>query len=96
MASELLTSSEYIKHHLQNLTCGFQDGSFHCAHSVDEAKAMGFWAINVDTLGVSFVLGLIFLFFFRMVARSVIQGVPTGAQNFAEWVVEFIDNSVRG
>lgn len=96
MASELLTSSGYIKHHLQNLTCGMQEGGFHCAHSAEEAKAMGFWAINVDTLSVSFVLGVIFLLFFRLVAKSATQGVPAGAQNFAEWIVEFIDNSVRG
>jgi len=96
MASGTLTSSEYIKHHLQNLTCGLQDGAFHCAHSDVEAKAMGFWALNLDTLGVSFVLGVFFLFFFRQVAKAATQGIPTGAQNFAEWIVEFIDNSVRG
>ena len=57
---------------------------------------MGFWALNIDTLGVSLVLGAVFLFLFRRVATSAAQGVPSGAQNFIEWIIEFIDNSVRG
>ncbi len=96
MTSETLSSTDYIRHHLQNLTCAFKEGQFHCAHSAAEAKEMGFWALNVDTLGVSLVLGVLFLFFFRRVAKNAVQGVPGGAQNFAEWIVEFIDNSVRG
>ena len=96
MASETLTSSEYIWHHLQNLTCSLQEGHFHCAHSASEAKAMGFWAFNVDTLFMSFLLGAIFLFFFSRVAKNPKTGVPSGVQNFVEWIVEFIDVSVRG
>ncbi len=96
MTSETLSSTDYIRHHLQNLTCAFKEGHFHCAKDVAEAKEMGFWALNVDTLGVSLVLGFLFLFFFRRVAKNVAQGVPGGAQNFVEWIIEFIDNSVRG
>ncbi len=96
MTTGTLTSTEYIRHHLQNLTCGLHEGSVRCAHSVEEVKELGFWAINVDTLGVSFVLGLLFLFLFRSVAKKVTSGVPGGTQNFVEWIVEFIDGSVRG
>jgi F-type H+-transporting ATPase subunit a len=100
MTTEALTSTEYIRHHLQNLTCSMQEGHFHCAHDAAEAKAMGFWALNIDTLIMSLVLGVLFLFFFRQVAKSATQGaaegVPGGAQNFIEWIIEFIDNSVRG
>ncbi|MDA8327874.1 MAG: F0F1 ATP synthase subunit A [Betaproteobacteria bacterium] len=97
MATEVLTSSEYIRHHLQNLTYGhLPDGSWGVAHSAAQAKAMGFWAINLDTIGVSIVLGLLFLLMFRGAAKSLHTGVPTGFQNFAEWAVEFIDDSVRG
>ena len=35
------------------------------------------------------------MFFFSRVAKSVTAGVPGKMQNFAEWIVEFIDNSVR-
>jgi F-type H+-transporting ATPase subunit a len=97
MSSEALTSSEYIRHHLQNLTFGkLPDGSLGLAHTAAEAKQMGFWAVNVDTIGISLLLGIVFLFFFHKAARQATTGVPGGLQNFAEWVVEFIDSSVRG
>lgn len=97
MSAEALTSSEYIKHHLQNLTYGrLPDGSMGLAHTAAEAKAMGFWAINVDTMGVSILLGVLFLALFHKVARNPTTGVPRGFQNFVEWIVDFIDDSVRG
>ena len=97
MASEQLTSSEYIKHHLQNLTFGqHPDGTWGIAHGAAEAKEMGFWAFHLDTLGWSFFLGLAFIWLFRKAAKTASTGVPTGVQNFAEWIVEFIDTSVRG
>lgn len=72
------------------------DGQVHCAHSAEEAAKMGFWSLNVDTIVISFFVGLVFLLLFRSVAKKAAAGVPTGAQNFVEWVVEFIDSSVRG
>ncbi len=97
MSSEALTSSEYIKHHLQNLTYGtLPDGTMGFAHGAEEAKAMGFWAINVDTMLMSFVLGALFLWIFSRVAKNVATGVPTSMQNAVEWAIEFIDGSVRG
>jgi len=97
MASETLTSTEYIKHHLQNLTYGrLPDGSWGFAHSAAEAKSMGFWAIHVDTMAFSLLLGVLFLFMFRAVARRATTGVPGGGQNFIEWIVEFVDSTVRG
>ena len=72
-----LTSSEYIKHHLTNLTYGnHPEHGWSFAHNAQEAKEMGFQAINVDTLGWSIVLGLIFCFMFRMVAVRATTGVP--------------------
>jgi F-type H+-transporting ATPase subunit a len=97
MSTGTLTSTEYIKHHLQNLVLGqHADGSWGFANSALEAKEMGFWAVHVDTLGFSILLGVLFLWFFRSVAKSVTSGVPGGMQNFAEMVIEFIDDSVRG
>ncbi|MCS6785982.1 MAG: F0F1 ATP synthase subunit A [Thiobacillaceae bacterium] len=97
MAGEAHTAADYIKHHLQNLTFGrLPDGSWGLANSPEQAKAMGFWAIHLDTLGVSIVLGVLFLWLFRRAAASATAGVPGGWQNFVEWVVEFIDTSVRG
>lgn len=97
MSSEAHTSAEYIKHHLQNLTYGqFPDGTWGVAHSAAEAKAMGFWALNIDTFMMSLLLGAMFLLIFRGVAKRVVSGTPGGLQNFCEWAVEFVDSSVRG
>ncbi|BAN36825.1 ATP synthase F0, A subunit [Sulfuricella denitrificans skB26] len=97
MSAETLTSSEYIRHHLQNLTFGqLSDGSLGIARSAEQAKEMGFWAINLDTMFFSFALGVLFLFFFTRAAQKASAGVPSGLQNFVEWIIEFIDTSVRG
>ena len=109
MSAEAHSSTEYIKHHLQNLTFGqlpagyergdgevLQQSTWTLAHTAQEAKDMGFMAINVDTMGFSIILGALFLFFFRMAAKTAVTGVPGGLQNFVEWVVEFVDSSVKG
>jgi len=109
MSAEAHTSTEYIKHHLQNLTYGqlpagyqrgdgevLQQSTWTLAHTAQEARDMGFMAINVDTMGFSILLGALFLFFFSRAARTVVAGAPSGFQNFVEWVVEFIDSSVKG
>ena len=97
MASGELTSSEYIKHHLQNLTFGkFPDGHWGFAHTSQEAADMGFMAIHVDTLGFSFVLGALFLFLFARAAKKASIEAPSGFQNFVESIVDFIDDNVRG
>ena len=97
MSGEALTSAEYIRHHLQNLTFGqHPDGSWGIAHGVEQAQEMGFWAIHLDTLGFSIGLGVLFLYLFRRVAKQATDGVPGGLQNFAEWIVEFVEDSVKG
>ena len=108
MASETLTSSEYIKHHLQNLTFGqlpegtvrydgtvLTEATWTIARGSDELKAMGFWSINIDSMVFSIGLGVLFLFIFRMVAKRATAGIPGGLQNFVESLVEFVDGSVR-
>ncbi len=102
MADAPETSAEYIKHHLTNLTYGqFPEGHEHAghwgfAHSAEDAASFGFWSINVDSMLFSIVLGVVFLWSFRLVAKTATSDVPGGWQNFVEWVVEFIDESVRG
>jgi len=97
MSGETLSSSEYIKHHLQNLTYGrLPDGTWGLAQTPEQAKEMGFWAVHLDTLGFSFGLGVLFLLLFYMAARRASTATPGGLQNFVEWIVEFIDGAVRG
>ena len=55
----------------------------------------GFWTINLDTLFFSAVLGALFIWFFKSVADRVTTGVPGLAQNFAEMVIEFVDQQVK-
>jgi len=90
------TTGEYIGHHLQNLTFGqHADGSWGIAHSAEEAQAMGFWAFNVDTMFWAVLLGLVFYWMFRSVAKKANSGVPTRFQALVEIIVEFVDTSVR-
>jgi F-type H+-transporting ATPase subunit a len=102
MSGEAQTAGEYIKHHLQNLTYGkFPQGHEHAgqwgfAHNAQEAKEMGFMAIHVDTMFWSIILGVLFLYLFRKVAKNATTGVPGGMQNFIEMIVEFVDSSVKG
>ncbi|MAT66523.1 MAG: F0F1 ATP synthase subunit A [Gammaproteobacteria bacterium] len=97
MASDTLTSGEYIKHHLTNLTFGqHPDGHWGFAHTAEEAKEMGFWAIHVDSMLWSVLLGFILIYVFRKAAKNAHAGVPGGLQNFCEWIVDFINDTVRG
>ncbi len=97
MAGNEITSAEYIKHHLTNLTFGnHPDHGWMLAHTAEEAKEMGFWAIHVDTLFWSIGLASLFAFYFYKAAKKASAGVPSGLQNFVEMIVEFVDESVRG
>ena len=96
MAGGTGSSAEYIQHHLTNLTYGqLPDGSWGLAHTAEEAQAMGFWAVNVDSMGWSIALGLVFCGIFYAAARNATAGVPGGLQNFVEAIVDFIDDTTR-
>ena len=97
MASDSLTTTGYIKHHLQNLTYGqLPDGTWGIAHSAAEAREMGFWAIHLDTMFWSVLFGALFLWLFAKAARKATADTPSGWLNFVEWVIDFIDDNVRG
>jgi len=94
---EALTSSQYIQHHLTNLTYGqLPDGTWTFAANGAEAKSMGFWAINVDTMGWSLILGVVFFLLFRSVAKKATSGVPSGLLNVVESAIEFVEDNVKG
>jgi len=96
MAEHTLTSDEYIEHHVTNLTYGVHpSGEWGFAQNQEQIKEMGFWAINVDTMLWSIVLGIAFLAFFMVVARRATTGVPGGLQNLCEIAVEFVDDNIR-
>lgn len=95
--SETLTSGEYIRHHLTNLTFGqFPDGHWGIAHSAEDVASMGFWALHLDTLFWSTLLGGLFVYFFYKAAQKATAGVPAGLQNFVELMMDFVNENVRG
>lgn len=108
-AGQEKTVSDYIVHHLTNLTYGklpegFErydgqtvgvGGEWTIAHGADEIAAMGFNALHVDSLAWSIGLGIIFCALFRWVAVRASATTPSGFINFIEMIVEFIDNQVR-
>jgi F-type H+-transporting ATPase subunit a len=92
MASEggAHTSGDYIQHHLQNLQVCRVDGEWvwnHCAGIP--------MTVNVDSMFFSVILGVIFLWLFRKVARNASSSTPGKLQAFVEIVVDFVDSSVR-
>jgi len=95
MAGEYANSSEYIQHHLTNLTYGrFADGEWGFAHGPEDIAEMGFMSIHVDTMFWSIFLGGLFLAIFTMAARSATAGVPGTLQNICEMAVEFVDDNI--
>ena len=89
------SSSEYIQHHLTNLTYGrHPDGSWGFASTAQEAADMGFVAINVDSMGWAIGLGVLFCAMFRIAASRATAGIPGKLQNAVEMLVDFIDDTV--
>jgi len=108
MAGDSLTTTEYIQHHLSNLTYGelpagtvrydgttLSENTWTMAHGAEEAAAMGFNAFHVDSLAWSLGLGLIFCWLFSSVAKKASSDVPGKLQNFIEMIVEFVDGNVK-
>ena len=94
MAKELTTES-YIEHHLTNLTCGKTPEGWTC--DPYKVEQMGFWAFHVDSLFWSIFLGGLFILFFKIAMPKKINAVsaPTGAQNFIEMSIEFVEDNVQ-
>ena len=91
-----MTSSEYIAHHLTNLTYGKHPvNGWSFAESGQQVADMGFMSINVDSMVWSLGLGAFFIWLFSRVGRTATTGVPSGVQNFIEMIIEFVDDNVK-
>jgi F-type H+-transporting ATPase subunit a len=84
------TASQYIEHHLQNLQVCRVDDSW-----VWNECAGNFWAINVDSMAFSLILGLFLCTLFWRVAKTATTGRPGKMQAFIEILVDFVDGSVK-
>ena len=82
MAAAELTPTQYIGHHLTFNAKPLGDGAF--------------WALNVDTLVTSALLGIIGVGFMWWVVRGATAGVPNKRQAFVELAVDFVDAQVKG
>ncbi len=81
-----LGTVEYIQHHLTNLCVGHCDPVTH--------KGMGFYALHLDTLFFSVVLGMIMVFFAWRLGRQVSVETPSGLLNVVETLVEFVNQQI--
>ena len=81
-AEQALTPTTYIQHHLTFLTTASNKG--------------GFWAVNVDTVVTSIVLGILAFGFLWMVTRKATSGVPSKTQAFVELTIDFVNEQVKG
>lgn len=64
-------------------------------HLTNLTVGSGAWVFNLDTLIISFVLGMLFIALFASVASRATAGVPGPLQNFVEVIVEFVDTQVK-
>ena len=84
LAEEAPTLNEYILHHLTFLTNRAPHG------------ILDFSAVNLDSVFFSVLLALLFCGSFYWAARSPGTGVPGKFRNFVEFVVEKVDDQVKG
>ncbi len=76
-----LTPTEYIQHHLHNLTLSFGQGDFMTLH--------------VDTFVTAVLMGLVIVFMFWIAVRKPTAGVPGKWQAFVEICLEFVHTQVK-
>jgi len=81
------TTAEYVQHHLSYLSL-----NLHTMHMGNG----GFWTLNLDTMGVSLFIGIVFLSIFRFAAVTISgHNTPGKLQSFIEIIIEFVDKTVR-
>lgn len=84
--ASMITTGEYIQHHLEHLTLNLKTFTLN--------DSGGFWTLNLDTIFVSLILGILIFGSLRYVAARMTE-IPGKFQNLIEMVFEFVDNSVH-
>jgi F-type H+-transporting ATPase subunit a len=96
MASEAAqSSSSYIEHHLQNLQACRIDSQWVTNIGDTKICSGNIWAVNVDTMFFTVLLGILFCGLFYRVAKNIQAGKPGKLQAMVELIVEFVDGSVK-
>jgi F-type H+-transporting ATPase subunit a len=78
---------EYIQHHLTNWSVGVEHG--------EKIKIVDFSVVHLDVLLFSVLLAGLFAYFAWKVGKNLTAGVPSGAQNVTETIVEFVNQQVK-
>jgi F-type H+-transporting ATPase subunit a len=84
--SEAMTPGQYIQHHLEHLTLNLKTFTL--------GEGGGFWALHLDTLIVSFLIGLLIAGTLRIVAMHMAD-IPGKGQNMVEMILEFVNQAVH-
>lgn len=87
MSQNALTAADYIQHHLTHWQINLRTGVIGPDH--------GFLVLNLDTLLISIVLGVLFLTTFYIAARGMRTETPGKWQNFVELCLESVDGMVK-
>ena len=78
---------EYIQHHLTNWSVGVEHG--------EQVKIVDFSVFHVDVFLFSVLLAGMLAFFAWKIGRNLNPDKPTGAQNVAETIVEFVNQQIK-
>ena len=87
MATDIISTAEYINHHLSHWQLNLK--------TMQIGPSSGFWVLNLDTLVVSIGLGVIFLAIFYSIAKKAQAGIPSSAVNFVELCLETVNGFVK-
>ncbi|GAB2488258.1 F0F1 ATP synthase subunit A [Comamonas humi] len=77
------TASEYIVHHLQHL------------QNIKQKTIIDFSVVNLDSIVVASIIGLLGIFVMWLAARKATSGVPGRFQAAVEILVEMVDNQAK-
>jgi F-type H+-transporting ATPase subunit a len=78
------TPGEYIRHHLVHMT------------NKEQESIVDFSVINIDSVVVTVLLGMLICFVLWRAARNAHAGVPGRFQAAVEMLVEMVDNQAKG
>ena len=55
----------------------------------------GFWSVHLDTIAISWIVGVFFLVVLRTAVANATSDVPNKLQNFVEFLYDFADSQVK-
>lgn len=87
MSETQMTPGAYIQHHLEHLTLNLK------TFAIGDHTG-GFWTLNLDTLIVSILIGILVFGALGFVARRMTE-IPGKFQNSVEMILEFVDRAVH-